>query len=1089
MILFGFLPLKKNPFPVILILLIPFVLTACSSGKSNPVVPPSGEFQFANKSELVKPDPNDNSKIYEPIEIPLDEITRTSAGKNIDVLIKNLTYDLNEGWASFDLSLINHGPTLFDTQLTVESISQNGKMLVDQGKINSFKLGIIPKGIKSVSRHIEITFQPGKAPVVSGHLLATTKPLFQNKRTVLHTDKLADHGRDYSSFSGQIIADQVLLRFRTGTALDAQYELLDTMRLLPVGVNLSTKFVQADILNGLHPDDVVRNLLKQASIDHAEVNTVNFIQSFPNDPIFNPDDPAWEGDGINSWGQRRIQAPEAWDFYNDRVLDQIGDVDVAYDSNAPIIMFICDTGYKFHTDLAIDSTDEEFLNLGLNIVNPEQFPADDHGHGTLISGIAMGEGNNGIGMAGMAWNAHIVPIKTNDYAGNGDEFRSGIAISYAKEVALDYPDYRCVGNMSYGTHSRDHTVDRVNEASAFKDAWPVENLQFVSAAGNCNNTPNPDPGHPCYYPFPLTADNFFPSSFPWVVGVAATKRDTIGGLDTEAGYTNYGYTVDVSAPGSDIYSTWIENDSSYRRASGTSCASPNVAGLFALLWSRNPSLNKTEIKNIILKTADPMSVPSYKEHKLGTGRINAFKALFSARYTKPLVGEKLSSGDIDGDALDETALGINSSFRNTGRLLVFRQDREITGNRIVFGLDSLVIGSSFGDIDNDNADEIMVLLLKDAGGIFEVDNGSSNLLELVKLDYHYPDFTQSTLYSFGTGMVSEFVTTGDFDGDSDSEIAVLVNDNPTGYFAIPDSGNPANNSSIEIIDGNGTLLNSIPIGSDTLGTALVTGDVDNDGKDEIVLGYVYQPSGIYSGDINEGTNTGKLLIIDNPASGTSEILTGYIPTQDRIIEQILVTNLDTDPARELVISTLDYPSGYFERQQILNDAAIVVFDDSLTGVNEIARLDFDDTRMTFALTEGNIHPNENDQFWGWFTINPIGVDYADNPVGGSLLMVPFGLDGSSIVQRGASASSGGGYRHFSGCVRNGDLDSPNERNETALYAIESKNYQPKRYFEYHDDIGSNIYITWDYRFPLNVVYYEPYVSLTPDAIQPKPIEP
>jgi subtilisin family serine protease len=377
--------------------------------------------------------------------------------------------------------------------------------------------------------------------------------MFRNERTLLHTDNFAEHPHGFSEFSGPIIDDQVLIRFKNDVPIERQYSILDQSHLIPVGVNLSTRFIQADILDGSHPDIVVTNLQFINEIDHAEVNTINFIDSFPADPAFDEGDPLWE-DGINSWGYRRIQAPEAWDFYNDKQLDQIGDIDTSYDTNGKIIMFILDTGYQYHDEFNIDEEDEQFLNLGLNIVNPGTFPADDHGHGVLVTGIAMAEGNNNLGFAGLAWNTRIVPIKTNDYAGQGDEFRSGIGISYAKEVALDYPDYRCVGNMSYGTHSQDHRVDRVNEWAALEDAWKVPNIQFVAAAGNCANHPNPDEGHPCHYHFAVSADNHYPAAFYHVISVAASTGAQSGGYDTEAGFSNWGVSVDVSAPGVEIFS-------------------------------------------------------------------------------------------------------------------------------------------------------------------------------------------------------------------------------------------------------------------------------------------------------------------------------------------------------------------------------------------------------------------------------------------------------------------------------------------------------------------------------------------------------
>jgi len=1066
----------------ILPILIILILTSCSSGKSNPIVVPSDEpasgYDLAESSGLA-------SDINIPFSFnPLDE-TRTAAGSNIGAIIENLSYDINAGWASFDLSITNSGAAIFDLYVNIEQIKPSGNLLVDGSITLRLKYGILARGAKSSGHHIEITFQPGEIPILSGFLEGSSTPMFQNERTLLHTDKFADHAHGYSTFSGRIIADQVLVRFRENISLSDQYRILDNYNLIPVGVNLSNGFIQADILTDRNPDDVVNDLLLDNSIDHAEVNTINFITHYPDDPNFNPADPAWGEDGINSWGQRRIQAPEAWDFYNDRSLDESGDVDVAYDTNAPIIMFICDTGYKYHEDLGIDAEDEAFLDLGLNIVDPEEFPYDDHGHGTLISGIAMAEGNNQTGMAGMAWNARIVPIKTNDYAGMGDEFRSGIAISYAKEVALDYPEYRCVGNMSYGTHSQQPEIDRVNEGSAFEDAWPVQNLQFVAAVGNCGNHPNPDPEHPCHYNFSLSADNFYPSSFRWPIAVAASKEPLLEGLDQAAGFSNWGVTVDVSAPGTNIYSSWKDSASSYRRASGTSCSSPLVSGLFALIWSRNPSLTKVEVRQIIRNTAEPMYLYPARVGKMGTGRINAYKALFAAEYLKPPVGEKVCAGDFDNDDLDETALGLNGPLRNTGMMLVFdRFGNELTNKDLKFDINTIITDAVFADVDGDKRDEIIASVIIHPGGLFTIE-WPSNVVNIQSIKYEGGEFISTAYYAFfEDGTTTEHIAAGDCDGDSACEIVVALQTSPAGYFAID---SPANTLSIEIINQDSSILASIPVGSDMQATALTMSDIDDDSLDEIILAYIDDPAGVFA--IDGGTNTGKLLILDDADSGFAEITTDYIPQSDRIIEQVLAVNLDDDNSLEIVISTLDYPSGYFENTSIQNDAALIAFDDAKTGVNEIARLEFDDIRTTFELTEGNIHPGEDDSFWAWFTLNPIGVDYVSGDPGGQLLMVPYGIDNGEIVQRGEIANSANGYRHFSGCVRNGDLDRPDdERNETALYAIEGGRFFSERSYEYHDDTGSNIYITWEYNFPPFLNFFENYKEYLGDTPM-NPIEP
>ncbi|MBU1023742.1 hypothetical protein KKB99_05570, partial [bacterium] len=340
---------------VIFVISITVSLAACSSGKNNPVFPKS---QDSMEDTWKPPELSKSADFKIPFELDILNRTVSLNDSAIHPEILNLDYDISSGWASFDLRMINSGKSVFDLYVNIEKITAHGELKVDGTMINRLKYGILVKGIKSSGRHIDLSFQPGTVPVLKGSIEGKTNPLFKNERTILHTDRFADHEHDYSSFSGRIIADQVLIRFIENITLEEQYRILDNFRLIPVGVNLSNGFIQADILDKRHPDDVVDDLMREHSIDHAEVNAISFVDFYPDDPIFDPTNPAYGENGLNSWGQRRIQAPEAYDFFNDRALDENGDIDTAYDTNSPVIMFICDTGYKYHEDYAIDAEDE-----------------------------------------------------------------------------------------------------------------------------------------------------------------------------------------------------------------------------------------------------------------------------------------------------------------------------------------------------------------------------------------------------------------------------------------------------------------------------------------------------------------------------------------------------------------------------------------------------------------------------------------------------------------------------------------------------------------------------------------------------------
>ncbi|MDZ4676774.1 MAG: S8 family serine peptidase [Oligoflexia bacterium] len=216
-------------------------------------------------------------------------------------------------------------------------------------------------------------------------------------------------------------------------------------------------------------------------------------------------------------------------------------------------------------------------------------------HGTHVSGIIGAEGNNGVGIVGANWNVRIMPLKFLDDYGGGNIENAAAAIIYAADNGAR------IINASWGGGPESQTV---------KDAIVYANNKgtlFVAASGNDQNDNDATPTYPAS------------SDIDGIISVAASQSN--GQL---AGFSNYGGTkVDIAAPGKDVYSTLLNNE--YGVLSGTSMASPMVAGIAALILSVEPGLSVRDLKNAVLNSANYNS--GYVNKLATSGDIDAVVAI------------------------------------------------------------------------------------------------------------------------------------------------------------------------------------------------------------------------------------------------------------------------------------------------------------------------------------------------------------------------------------------------------------------------------------------------------------------------------
>jgi subtilisin family serine protease len=342
--------------------------------------------------------------------------------------------------------------------------------------------------------------------------------------------------------------------------------------------------------------------------DPAETVSTKELLYYPNDkkPTA-PNDPMFEDQwALNNVGQNggkenaHVSALKAW-------LKTQGSED--------IVVAVLDSGVDYtHPDLVSNMwlrpdnipqyKDDELGTFndkhGFNATDNLSDPMDDNGHGTHCAGIIGAEGNNGEGISGVNWKVEIMPLKFIGRGGFGSTKDAIEAINYAIDRKRAGVNVRVI-NASWGSTMYSKPLEDAIRAAG------EEGILFVAAAGN-NSTNNDSRPH---YPSNYKLSN--------VISVAALDRN-----DQMASFSNFGVkTVHIAAPGKDILSTWLNN--AYREASGTSMATPYVAGVAALILSDNSDLTVAQLREKVLGSVD--KIDSLDGKIENGGRINAAKAL------------------------------------------------------------------------------------------------------------------------------------------------------------------------------------------------------------------------------------------------------------------------------------------------------------------------------------------------------------------------------------------------------------------------------------------------------------------------------
>ena len=388
--------------------------------------------------------------------------------------------------------------------------------------------------------------------------------------------------------------NEIIIKFTDGTTKELRQRVMNEMMAVE-----KQEFTSIKAYHWAIPETVTLNNSKtikgvkemQAHLErlpyvlYAEPNYLYYLSAVPNDPQYG-----------NLWGMSRIQAPLAWDIETGSNTVVVGIIDTGVDWTHPDLVdniwqnlgedvdgdghvleyiggqWVFDPGDINGIDDDGNGYADDFV--GWDFRNNDNNPYDGHSHGTHVAGTVAATGNNGIGVTGVCWTANIMALKFLSTSGFGYTSDAILALQYAID------NNASITNNSWGGGPYSLALDNMISLAEANDQL------FVAAAGN------------------YTRDNdaipFFPSSYPHdnIISVAATNSS--GEL---ASFSHYGQTsVDVAAPGKSILSTTPGGNYAYN--SGTSMATPHVAGLAALIKSQCNDFTYAEIKDRIMNAVE-----------------------------------------------------------------------------------------------------------------------------------------------------------------------------------------------------------------------------------------------------------------------------------------------------------------------------------------------------------------------------------------------------------------------------------------------------------------------------------------------------
>ncbi|MBC7472851.1 MAG: S8 family serine peptidase [Candidatus Sericytochromatia bacterium] len=373
---------------------------------------------------------------------------------------------------------------------------------------------------------------------------------------------------------------------------------------------IKQKYIASDLVKYAEQDAKL-SLFPYTIVANSQANfSVKADGARPNDSFY----------GLQ-WNAQSIDADKAWTITTGDPKIVVAVIDSGVDPDHPDLI----NNLLPLIDMLDDSGQPDtYVNAGINV---DYAGRDGNGHGTHVTGILAASINNGKGIAGIAGNVKILPIKAADHEGNTSASIIAKSILKAIEKGVRVINLSIGGPPSEGTQALQDAVDLAIS----------KGIVFVSATGNESN-------RSASFIEKVTV----PAAYPGVISVAATTV-----YDKVANYSNGGTEVEISAPGGGgkssegekIYSTWptyktfegyrANISGPYTTLSGTSMSCPHVSAVAALILSREPNLTGQQVRVRLLSTTTNIDGANY-DQDTGYGKLNAYNALVNNTNDKKI---------------------------------------------------------------------------------------------------------------------------------------------------------------------------------------------------------------------------------------------------------------------------------------------------------------------------------------------------------------------------------------------------------------------------------------------------------------------
>lgn len=458
-------------------------------------------------------------------------------------------------------------------------------------------------------------------------------------------------------------------------SLNTRFEILDVKQIAPFhpaslagrGVNPLSNIIVIKYNNReIDPLYISQKLKSLPEIEWIEPRYVYELSYTPNDPQLG-----------NQYAITKINAQGAWDISKGDTSVVVAIVDTGVDWDHPDLNGTMKFNWAEIPNNGIDDDNNGYIDdfmgwdFGGLTGTPDNDPMEDRpDHGTHVAGISASVTDNGVGVASPAFKSKWLGVKTSQDDNRNTSGQPYIVYGYE---GITYAADRGakVINCSWGGGGYSILGQQVINYALSKGAL------VVGAAGNSNS-----------------AAPHFPSGYNGVVSVASTDQG-----DLKSGFSNYGTTIDVAAPGSGIYNTW-QNDT-YAYLSGTSMASPLAASLAALVFAHFPGISPEQVAERLRVTGDDISTqnPNYNNY-LGK-RINAQKALATANpVSARTVSYIFEDASGDGIILSGEQVTLKVNFKNilsaAGSLLIGLENKNSTATVQVTTYNAGAVGVGAG---------------------------------------------------------------------------------------------------------------------------------------------------------------------------------------------------------------------------------------------------------------------------------------------------------------------------------------------------------------------------------------------------------